>query len=349
MGHHHSHLTLSDRRTIEALLNANRPPKEIAAAIHVHVSTIYREVNRARMVQLTSELIEVEKYNPDEAHRKYRDNLAAKGAPLKIGRDFELVEYLEKKMLEEGRSPAAALADIKLEGRQFATTICVTTLYSYITKGVFLTLTNSDLPEKPKRKQQYRKVQSTKRAPRGTSIEKRPGEIDTREEFGHWEMDTVYSSKKSSKKTLLVLSERKSRQEVIERMPDRTAQSVVKALNRIERRYGELFPKVFKSITVDNGVEFSDVKELEGSVLHEGERTHFYYCHPYSSYERGTNENINKMIRRRYPKGTDFGKTSTAAIKKLEDWINNYPRKLLGWKTSEMVFRECLLAIQKQT
>lgn len=252
-------------------------------------------------------------------------------------------------MLEEGRSPAAALADIKLEGRQFATTICVTTLYSYITKGVFLTLTNSDLPEKPKRKQQYRKVQSTKRAPRGTSIEKRPGEIDTREEFGHWEMDTVYSSKKSSKKTLLVLSERKSRQEVIERMPDRTAQSVVKALNRIERRYGELFPKVFKSITVDNGVEFSDVKELEGSVLHEGERTHFYYCHPYSSYERGTNENINKMIRRRYPKGTDFGKTSTAAIKKLEDWINNYPRKLLGWKTSEMVFRECLLAIQKQT
>lgn len=80
MGHHHSHLTLSDRRTIEALLNANRPPKEIAAAIHVHVSTIYREVNRARMVQLTSELIEVEKYNPDEAHRKYRDNLGSKGS-----------------------------------------------------------------------------------------------------------------------------------------------------------------------------------------------------------------------------------------------------------------------------
>lgn len=345
MGHHHSHLTLSDRRTIESMLNVNRPKQEIADAIHVHVSTIYREIKRARMVQLTSELVEVEKYNPDEAHRLYRENLAAKGPGLKIGNDRELADYLEAKMLdpEEPRSPAAALADIEIEGKEFKTTICVSTLYSYITKGVFLNVTNADLPEKPKRKRKYRKVKTVKRAPRGESIEKRPAEVDTREVFGHWEMDTIYSKKKTSKKALLVLTERKTREPIIELMPDRTMNSTIKALDRIERRYGAAFPKIFKSITVDNGGEFSDVERLERSVLRKGQkRTKVYYCHPYSSCERGSNENENRMIRRRFPKGTDFGKVTAAQVKKVENWIRNYPRKILGWKTSEMLFRACL-------
>ncbi len=345
MGHYFSHLTPTDRRTIEALLNAKRPIKEIAAVIHVHISTIYREIKRARMIQRNSDWTEEERYNPDGAERRYRENLAAKGAPLKIGNDFALVEFLEKKVLEEGRSPAAALADVQLEGKQFKTMICVNTFYSYIAKGVFLTLTNADLPEKPKRKRPYHKVKTAKRPPRGTSIEKRPAAVDARAEFGHWEMDTVYSGKKASKKALLVLTERKSRKEIIEPMPDRTAESTIKALDRIERRFGALFRKVFKSITVDNGGEFSDVARLERSAIRKGKRTCFFYCHPYSSYERGSNENQNKMIRRRYPKGTDFGKVTAAAIKGLESWINNYPRKLLGWKTAEMIYQECLAAL----
>lgn len=345
MGHYFSHLSKSDRFKIEALLNNGHSAKEIAAEIHVHISTVYREIKRARMIQRNSDWTEEERYNPDGAERRYRDNLAAKGAPLKIGNDFELVEYLEKKVLEEGRSPAAALADVQLEGKQFKTMICVNTFYSYIAKGVFLTLTNADLPEKPKRKRPYHKVKTAKRPPRGTSIEKRPAAVDTRAEFGHWEMDTVYSGKKASKKALLVLTERKSRKEIIEPMPDRTAESTIKALNRIERRFGALFRKVFKSITVDNGGEFSDVERLERSAIRKGKRTYFFYCHPYSSYERGSNENQNKMIRRRYPKGTDFGKITAAAIKGLESWINNYPRKLLGWKTAEMIYQECLAAL----
>ena len=246
---------------------------------------------------------------------------------------------------KEGRSPAAAIADIALEGREFKTTICTSTFYGYIEKGVFLMLTNNDLPEKAKRKRKYRKVKTAKRAPRGKSIEKRPAEVEGREVFGHWEMDTVYSGKQTSKKALLVLTERKTRQEIIERMPDRTEESTIKALDRIERRFGALFRKVFKTITVDNGGEFSNVERLEQSAIRKGKRTRFYYCHPYSSFERGSNENQNRMIRRRYPKGTDFGKVSTAAIKDLEQWINNYPREILGWKTSAMCFRECLDAL----
>ena len=180
MGHCFSHLTKADRYKIEALLNNGHSAKEIAAEIHVHISTIYREVKRARMVHRNSDWTEEERYNPDEAHRRYRENLSAKGAPLKIGRDYALAEYLERKVLEEGRSPAAALADIALEGLEFKTTICTSTFYGYITKGVFLMLTNKDLPEKAKRKRKYRKVKTAKRAPRGKSIEKRPAEVEGR-------------------------------------------------------------------------------------------------------------------------------------------------------------------------
>lgn len=350
MGHCFSHLTKTDRFKIEALLNAGRSKQEIADEIHVHISTIYREIKRARMVQLTTDLVEVEKYNPDEADRLYRENLSAKGAPLKIGNDYELAEYIETKIRDEKRSPAAALAEIKLEGKQFKTTICVSTLYSYIEKGVFLTITNANLPEKPKKKRKYRKVKEAKRAPRGESIEKRPAEVDTRTTFGHWEGDTVYSKKEGSN-ALFVLTERLTRKEIIEKIPDRTAESVVRAMNRIERRYGKLFPKIFLSITVDNGGEFSDVERLERSAIRKGKRTKFYYCHPYSSYERGSNECQNKMVRRDhlFPKGTDFGKVTAAAVKETEAWINNYPREILGWRTAEMLFMECVAALVETT
>lgn len=346
MGHVFSHLSKTDRYKIEALLNCGHDAKEIAEEIHVHISTIYREIKRARMLHRNSDWTEEERYNPDEADRLYRENLSAKGAPLKIGNDLEFASYIEKKIIEEDRSPAAALADIAIEGKVFNTTVCVTTLYSYIDKGVFLTLTNNHLPTKQRRKRPYRKVKQVKRPPRGESIEKRPKEVDTREVFGHWEMDTVYSGKKQSKKALLVLTERKTRKEIIEPMPDRTSNSTVRALNRIERRYGSMFSKIFKSITVDNGSEFSDVEKLERSAIRKGKRTLFFYCHPYCSCERGSNENQNRMVRRKHPKGTDFGRVSASEIKQTEAWINNYPRAILGWKTSEMIFQECLAEIR---
>ena len=247
----------------------------------------------------------------------------------------------------QDRSPAAALADIELEGRTFKTSICVSTFYSYIEKGVFLNLTNKDLPEKLNRKRPYHRVKTTKRAPRGESIEKRPEVINQRITFGHWEMDTVYASKEGSC-ALLVMTERLTRKEILEKMRDRTAISTVRALNRIERRFGALFPRVFQTITVDIGGEFSDVKSLERSILRKGRRTKMYYCHPYTSCERGSNECANKMIRRKYPKGTDFNKVSRASIKETEAWINNYPREILGWKTSEIVFAECLEELARE-
>ena len=100
------------------------------------------------------------------------------------------------------------------------------------------------------------------------------------------------------------------------------------------------FKAIFKSITVDNGSEFSDTLGLERSIYGGGRstRTKVYYCHPYSSYERGTNERINREIRRLIPKGSDISVYSASEIKEVEFWINNYPRRVLGYATSQELF-----------
>lgn len=103
------------------------------------------------------------------------------------------------------------------------------------------------------------------------------------------------------------------------------------------------FRAIFKSITFDNGTEFAAAEGLERSCVNKRlPRTKVYFCHPYSSWERGTNENTNGMIRRRFPKGTNFAAVTNAQIVQAENWINSYPRKILGYKSSEIVFRECL-------
>ena len=302
-------LTRADRLKIEALDKAGHGKKEIADQIGVHQSTIYRELQRGRYIHTNSDLTEEERYSPDIAEEKYQQNLRDKGPDLKIGNDHELAEYIENKIAKDGYSPGAVLGEIKAKGLEFETTISKPTLYSYIDKGIFLTLTNKDLPVKGIRKKKNKKVRTQSRAAAGDSIEKRPDDIDSREEFGHWEMDTVVGKKGESKHSLLVLTERKTRDEIVVLLFEHTMQAVVRALDCIEKKWGDLFPEVFKTITVDNGTEFSDCKGIEKSILMDGNRTKVYYCHPYSSYERGSNENQNRLVRRKIPKG-EIGRAS---------------------------------------
>ncbi len=338
------HLTHTDRLKIEASLKEGKNARQISAEIRVHISTIYREVKRGQYTHMNTDLTTDIRYSPDIAHDKYRANLAAKGAMLKIGTDRKLAEHIEHKICDEKYSPAAVLGEIRRKQLQFSVTISVPTLYSYIDKGIFLRLTNKHLPDKPNRKREYNTVRES-RAPRGLSIEKRPAEVDTRETFGHWEMDTVKGQKGKSKNSLLVLTERKTREEIQIKIPDGTAESVVRALDNIERKYGDLFPLIFKSITVDNGSEFSNCEGMERSCIREGARTQFYYCHPYSSYERGSNEKQNRMIRRHIPKGTNFDDKSDAEIEGITVWLNNYPRGIFDYGTSQEEFDKEIEAI----
>lgn len=338
------HLTKTDRLRIEQQLRDGKEPKEIAESIGVHISTIYREKKRGQYKHLNSDYTTEIRYSPDIADERYRENLKAKGPDLKIGKDHRLAEHIETKIADEKYSPAAVLGEIKAQGLQFDTSISVNTLYSYIEKGIFLRLTNKDLPVKGTRKRGYHKVKEAARPPKGESIEKRPEEIASRETFGHWEMDTVVSAR-PSKKVLLVLSERLTRDEIVRKLPDKTTASVVQALDMLEEEYGDVFPQIFKTITCDNGTEFSDFEGIERSSTGEGKRTSLYYCHPYSAYERGTNENTNKLIRRFAPKGTNFDELTDEAVAKIEEWLNNYPRRILGFMSAGTLFQEHVEAL----
>lgn len=343
------HLTFTERLQVEVALKQGLKPKEIASLIGKSVRTVYYELKRGTYQHKINaydrhyggkigERYE-ERYSPDIAEEKYRQQLQAKGAPLKIGNDYALAEYIETRIVEGGLTPVAVLGEIKRNKMPFKTSICVRTLYSYIYKNVFLRLDMSYLPIKRMNRKKSKHI-TISRAPRGTSIEKRPAVINDRAEFGHWEMDCV-EGKKKKKETLLCLSERVTRKEIVLKIPDKTTASVVKALNMIEWKYGKLFRAIFKSITVDNGVEFSDCAGMEKSIFN-GKRTTIYYCHPYSSYERATNERLNREIRRKIPKGSDLTKYSSDDIQKIEEWLNNYPRQVLNFATSNELFNEYL-------
>lgn len=341
MGKLFKHLSKNDRIKMETMLNSGHKVAEVAEYLHVHRSTIYREIKRGEYTHRNSDYTEEIRYSSDLGQKNHDWNAQGKGRNIKIGNDRPLAEYIEGKIIEDKYSPEAALAAAAESGIEFTTSISVRTLYRYIDKGIFLKLTNKDLPVKGKRKKHNKKVKVQKRASAGESIENRPDEVKDREIFGHWEMDTVKGKQGVTKSCMLVLTERKTRDEIIVKLPDQKAASVVEAIDRLERKWGDMFTKVFRSITVDNGVEFSDYEGLERSVLHEGEkRTFAFYCHTYSSWERGSNENNNRLIRRHIPKGEDFDEKQDRDIEYIENWINNYPRGIFGFKTSAQLFEE---------
>lgn len=332
------HFTFNDRLRLEVLKKAGHKPKEIAEILHFHVSTIYRELKRGEFEALNSDLTTETRYSPDIAQEYMNGVLTAKGADLKIGNEKEFADRIEDIIINEGHSPAAALAKVKAEGIDF--TVCVTTLYSYIDKGVFLNLTLKDLPEKRKGEKRTKRKTTQKRATKGESIENRPEEIDTREKFGNWEMDTVVGARGVSKKSLLVLTERKTRKEIIFLLKEHTAAAVVKALDKLERKMGAKFREIFKTITVDNGSEFADWEGMERSKRTKKKRTKIYYCHPYSSWERGSNENQNKLVRRHIPKGVNFDDKTQGDVDNIAEWINNYPRRIHQYRTAEQLYNE---------
>ncbi len=345
-------ISYTQRLILEDCLNAKIKVKTIAEKLGLCRSAIYKEIKRGeysrKVYQSTDYIGEkrykfVRSYSANVAQDRYRLNASAKGAPIKLGNDYAFADYVEKRIINDKLSPAAVLGEVK-RNHLFQTEISKTTLYRYISSGVFLNLQLKHLPFAP-RKKRYRKTVA-KRAPKGTSIEKRPTEISERNSFGHWEMDCVLG-KKTSKDTLLVLSERLSRYELIFKIPNRQTLSVVRVLDSVEKRFGKYrFRKIFKSITVDNGVEFSDFDGLERSSFDPGQkRTSVFYCHPYSSYERGTNERINRDIRRLLPKGTDFSKVSNKSVRFVESWVNSYPRKIFDFASSKDIFERYLTAL----
>lgn len=332
-----------ERYAIELMLKAKTPVREIAAALGRHVSTIYRERSRGLVEVYGRDLKKEVRYLADTAQMRYQERQSEKGRLLKVGNDMAFIRYFENAVGKERLSPCAALA--LWEGEQHDTTVSYTTLYSYIHSGVFLNLTDENLPYNvSKRKKKERSKVALKNI-WGRSIEARPKEIRSRDSFGHWEMDTVYGGKGTSPACLLVLTERKTRLEEVYFMKNRTAAETVRILDDIEKRVGfEAFRARYHSITTDNGVEFLNFNAVQKScTVPDAVRTVQYFCHPFCSGERGSNENQNKLIRRWIPKGSDISEYKDD-IPRIQDWINNLPRKLFGWRSSNDMVKELGLA-----
>ena len=333
-------LSIDERRIIEILYNKGMSINKISLTLGRSYSSIYDEVKKGMYSHLNTDYTYSCKYSAEKAQRATDYNNTSKGVELKVGNDNEYIAFVERMIIKYKYSPQAVIGYIQKNKLCFKTQILsYTTLYSYIDKGVFPNITNRDLLRRKDKKQE--RTPKVHRLPRGTSIELRPSSVLTRSEFGHWEMDSVIG-KREKGQTLLVLTERKTRYEIIFRCKDKTAKSVVKHINALERQYGALFPHIFKTITVDNGTEFSAYKALECR-----KRTKVYYCHPFSSWERGSNENQNAFIRRFVPKGTKIESITDEKLVYIQEFINTYPRLLFKFNNSKNLFLDEINKLKK--
>jgi IS30 family transposase len=338
-------LSEKERYKIEALFGQGLTPAQIGASLSPQRDrrTIEREfllgmVEQKRMnpnFKKNEPMYIIERvYKADTAQARRTENASNKGRSLKIGHDHKLAKHIEDKIKNDKWSPDAIIGDIKAEGLQFETNISTKTLYNYIDKGIFANISNKDLwIKKDGKKRNYKKIRTVALNNRtGRSITERPKEANERTEPGHWEIDLVVG-KQGTKAAILTLVDRKQRKSLYVLIRNKTQKEVIAAIKRVRRRVGGSFDNVFKTITSDNGSEFLDSKAIKKAAKCD----EVYYAHPYSSWERGSNENGNRILRRFVPKGTDIGKLTVAELQQIEDWVNNYPRKILGYKSANQM------------
>ena len=330
----YKHLTYAEKTMIERWHNnENKSNKEIAELLNKSERTIRREIKRGLTTNLTTYYEEIEVYSADISNDEYKANMRAKGQDLKIGSDIKTIELIEKMIKEEKKSPEVVAYELTEQG---LLDITARTIRNYIYDGNIFDLTSEDMIYNKEYKSKNKEKRIAKHTPPEKSIENRPEKANNRSEYGHWEGDLIIGKRKKGW-VLLTFTERMTREEIIIKIKGKNNEYVVKAINGLERKYGKRFYNKFKTITFDNGVEFMDYKGMEQSCIRKGKRTQIYYAHPYCSGERGTNENNNRMIRRWIPKGVLIDNISTSFIKEIEEWLNNYPRAMFDYKSSNML------------
>jgi IS30 family transposase len=304
-----THFTFDERLQLQKLHNRQkiRNRRILAQMLQKSESTIRRELKRG-WIRHVQEKYPFERWecNAEHAESNARGMDSAKGPDCKIGHDRILLEALAHLIRELHYSPYAAIQHMQMQGWPTDTRICEKTLYSCIYEGLVPSVTGKDLLLEGRRRKlgtAPRKHSNANAAAR--SISRRPDEADSRQTAGHWETDTVVS-----------------------------AASVVRKLDIIEHQLGPAaFRRLFRSITFDTGSEFSDVVGLESSAITRACRTTLYYAHPYTACETGANENHNGIIRRLFPKGTAFSEVKDKVVRRMHDWMNLYPRRILGGET----------------
>ena len=327
----HKHLNTKERYFIELRLNDGWLAYCIAKELNRPINTILNEIRRGSTTQIVQHKAKIV-YLADTGEAVYQRNRKACRPNFKritcSGFVNQVCINMKGKKWSVDATVGALVNSVKYKSSE---TVCTKTMYNYIDLGL-VPISNTELPLKLRRNTKPKRIKKHKRQ-LGTSIEERPESINDRLEFGHWEIDTVIGLKTTDDPVLLTLSERKTRNFIVRSILSKTAEAVIGELNNIKEFFGSKFDKVFKTITGDNGLEFAKLSSLENNT-----NTKVYFAHPYSSYERGTNERHNGLIRKFIPKGAPIANFNIDDIAAIEDWCNTLPRKILGYNSPEELF-----------
>ena len=313
-----SHLTRDERAQISLLKQQGYSTRAIARALGRSPATICRELHRNRC--------EDGRYRIDKAERRARTRQRLNRRNRRLTADQAT---LIRRLLAVLWSPEQISKTLRLCG---VAMVCHESIYQFIRQD---RLSGGDLCQylrcfRKKRRKRHGTYDSRGRLPGKRMIDDRPADIDTRLEFGHFEGDTVLGK---GKECILTLVERKSRLTLIGFLRNRTVAEV----NAVALQLLRPFKGMVKTVTFDNGTEFHGYKELEDALGIE-----VYFAHPYHSWERGTNENTNGLIRQFLPKRTTmFGLTQTRCVDIMR-LLNNRPRKILNFRSPAQVLYEAL-------
>lgn len=330
------HLTAFERGKISAWHSEGISNRQIAKRIGVAPQTIHNEIKRGSLKQvkkINGHCCYYSRYNAEYAQNRYIQKRKNSCRKEKFSQVRDFLAYFVQQFKSKCFSPDAVIGYARRHSL-FAPDemICTTTLYKYIDQQR-LEVRNIDLLSKVTRRVTGKfKIKNRKFL--GKSIEDRPISVHSREEFGHFEIDTVNGRRDGSETSILTLTERKTRFEIIRVIDAKDADSVSYAIKKLMKEYGASFPRVFRSITADNGSEFAQLSEVLDGV------TEVYFTHPYTSCERGTNENHNRMIRRFIPKGISLEPYNRQFIESIADRMNQLPRKILNYSTPKACFEE---------
>ena len=308
----YTQLTREQRYQISALMKAGLYQSQIAKIIGVHKSTISRETRRNRGLR---------GYRPKQAHL-FAENRRARAVKARISPD---TWSLVKRLLRVDWSPEQISGWLDSE---FQIKVSHESIYRFILKdkrhgGNFYL----HLRCKKQRRKRYGSTNYRGQILNRISIDKRPAVVDARSRVGDWELDTIIG--KGHKQALVSLTERKSRLTLLAKVKQKSAELVSRSIRHL------LEPVAAKVLTLtsDNGKEFARHQEISKAL-----RAEFYFAHPYSSWERGLNENTNGLIRQYFPKKHDFTTITEKDISMVMSKLNNRPRKCLGFKTPNQVF-----------
>ena len=323
------HLTEEERHSIQIRLrddwNINRIAKELGRPYN----TIKNEIKRGTVTVYNGKRF---RYKAKEGKRVYEEHRQNCRKPYKRLECSAFISYVQEQFFGDKQWSLDACVGYAIENKLFSRSemVCTKTLYNYVDLQL-LSIKNIDLPDKLKRKTKTKKVRKNKRK-LGESIENRPEAINQREEFGHWEGDSVLGSKNADEPAIFTIVERTTRDAIWLKVADHSAAAITQALESLKAEYGDKFSQVFKTITADNGSEFAELTD------EAPEGTKVYFTHPYSSWEKGTNECHNRLLRRFIPKGKSIADYTQEEISFMADWCNGLPRKILNYRTPEELF-----------